>query len=474
MKVKTNRTGRWLGVTLAAAALLVLTPVAEAAIDGITGTDFQFVARDGYISTPDGGSIYCWGYADDGGSLGGAMQYPGPTLIVNQSETITITLKSEILDTKTPDPADYLPVSLIFPGHSASATGGSTGAITQESTGPADTVTYSFIANSPGTYLYHSGTDPKVQVEMGLLGVIVVRPTGYNDINRTAYGTEATAYGHEYLFLHTEMDPRVHQHYEFGHVGPEWDNTEWFSVYWFLNGRAAPDDLLESYVPWLPHQPYNITPRAHPGDKVLMRVVGAGRESHPFHHHGDHAQVIAQDGQLLDSDGLDELDLAYQVFTIMVNPGQTTDALFDWTGEKMGWDIYGTLADGMSAHDCLDIYNNATGAMVPDNYADTETQGCDPAAATPCFPYEWCPDHDLPIPVTLPETQNLAFGAWWSGSPYLGTGGALPPGEGGLNPNSGYPFMWHSHTEKELTNNDIFPGGMLTMFFIEPHGVAID
>ena len=23
--------------------------------------------------------------------------------------------------------------------------------------------------------------------------------------------------------------------------------------------------------------------------------------------------------------------------------------------------------------------------------------------------------------------------------------------------------MWHSHTEKEMTNNDIFPGGMMTM-----------
>jgi hypothetical protein len=169
------------------------------------------------------------------------------------------------------------------------------------------------------------------------------------------------------------------------------------------------------------------------------------------------------------------------VFTIMVNPGQTTDALFDWTGEKMGWDIYGTVADGMPEHDCNDVVDNETGVAAidgpyapGDGYADPEGPGCNPLGTPPCFPYEWCEDHDLPIPVTLPETQNLAFGAWWSGSPYLGTAGSLPPGEGGLNPNSGYPFMWHSHTEKELTNNDIFPGGMLTMFFIEPHGVAID
>ena len=61
----------------------------------------------------------------------------------------------------------------------------------------------------------------------------------------------------------------------------------------------------------------------------------------------------------------------------------------------------------------------------------------------------------------LPGVQELTLGGWWSGSPFLGDTGDLPPGEGGLNPNGGFSFMWHSHTEKELTNYDIFPGGML-------------
>ena len=37
-------------------------------------------------------------------------------------------------------------------------------------------------------------------------------------------------------------------------------------------------------------------PRTHPGDRVLMRVVGGGHDMHPFHHHGQHARVIAVDG----------------------------------------------------------------------------------------------------------------------------------------------------------------------------------
>jgi hypothetical protein len=33
--------------------------------------------------------------------------------------------------------------------------------------------------------------------------------------------------------------------------------------------------------------------------------------------------------------------------------------------------------------------------------------------------------------------------------------------------------MWHSHTEKELINFGIFPGGMMTMLIIEPPGILI-
>ena len=33
--------------------------------------------------------------------------------------------------------------------------------------------------------------------------------------------------------------------------------------------------------------------------------------------------------------------------------------------------------------------------------------------------------------------------------------------------------MWHSHTEKEMVNFDIFPGGMMTMLIIEAPGVMI-
>ena len=88
--------------------------------------------------------------------------------------------------------------------------------------------------------------------------------------------------------------------------------------------------------------------------------------------------------------------------------------------------------------------------------------------------HEYCPDHGKALPVNLPGVQDLSLGGWWSGSPFLGDAGDLPPGEGGLNPFGGYFLVWHSHNEKELTTFDIFPGGSLSAVVVLPPYVPID
>ena len=80
-------------------------------------------------------------------------------------------------------------------------------------------------------------------------------------------------------------------------------------------------------------------------------------------------------------------------------------------------------------------------------------------------------DHCRPIPVSPPDNKDMFFGPLYTGSPYLGGAGTLPPGEGGFNPFGAYPFMWHSHAEKELTSYNVFPGGMLTWALVVPHAV---
>jgi hypothetical protein len=196
-----------------------------------------------------------------------------------------------------------------------------------------------------------------------------------------------------------------------------------------------------------------------PGQKLLMRIIGAGQGQHPFHFHGNNADLIARDGRLLMADPLplgDPVLAPRSKFTTLTVPGETVDQIFTWTGEKMGWDIYGTGPD--YEHSCNGISVNDP---------DPASAGFDPDT------HEYCPDHGKEIPVILPEKQNLAFGGWYSGSPFMNDIEPLPPGEGGLNPFGGYFFMWHSHAEKELTNFDIFPGGMLTMMVVEPPGTTI-
>lgn len=414
---------------LSGLALFTMSVTAHAGILGEAGSSFALSAREGYISIADGGSVYSWGY-----TTGATMQLPGPTLIVDEDTPITVTLTNNL-------PAAAGNVSIVFPGLRMTGTsGGVPGELTQEASN-GGTVTYTFIADEPGTYEYHSGTRPDLQVEMGLYGAIVVRPSTLPaGCSNAAYSHAGTCFDREYLFLLSEIDLQVHQAAEDQASGPgpiSLGTGSFASVYWLLNGRAGPDTMAAAGTATLPTQPYNSLPRMHPGERLLLRVVGAGREMHPFHTHGNHARVLARDGRLLVSE-TDPNELAGPLlFTIPSVPGGTVDAVFEWTGEGLGWDIYGH------------------------------------APGDPVEPNEWVPDHGKLIPVTLPALSSLAFGGFYSGSPYLGALGSLPPGEGGLNPNAGFAYMWHSHTERELVNNDVFPGGMMTMLIVEAPSIPI-
>lgn len=461
-------------IALAAIGALTGTATAQMGmpnhnVEGITGPTFNLTAKAGYITAGDGNSIYFWGYANGSGTV----QYPGPTLIVNQGATVTVFLRNEL----------PVPVSIVFPGQSGVtaaqiAAPTQNGLLTRE-VSPGGTVRYRFVAGQPGTYLYNSGTRPDLQVEMGLVGALIVRPSGFDATSTTglrkAYRDADpdgagpllpdSAYDHEFLFLLTEMDEKIHDTVEAQVLKGQpvvVDTTKYWPVYWFINGRTGPDTMLESgtATPWLATQPYNCMPMMHPGQKLLMRVVSAGRDPHPYHHHGNHSRVIARDGRLLTkTPGIPTArpDLAELHFTIPAFPGTTTDAIFTWTGEKLGWDMYGHPPD--------DVDNEPTGNFPSDEDVDHNGNGV--LDTTPLQPYEYAADHGKSLPTTLPSEQQVTYGQMYGGTPFLGNAGTLPPGEGGYNPNNGFMYMWHSHNEKEIVNNDIFPGGMLTMLMIE-------
>lgn len=412
-----------------------------------TGT-FHFTAKADVISTSDGDSMWMWGYAVDGRR----MQYPGPTLIVNQGDTVTVTLQNQL----------PVPVSIVFPGMAVTATGGAQGLLTREvpAAAPGATtgsVTYVFRAEQPGTYSYTSGTRRDLEVEMGLFGAIVVRPRdGGTVVSNRAYPHASTAFEQEYLFVVSEADPLIHQQVAFGLLA-QIDMTKRHPVDWFINGRNFPDTLQEANAASLPTQPYNCAPVMHPADRVLIRWVDAGADLHPFHTHGQNHVIIARDGRLVASPGSASPDLGVSDYTTTNVPGETVDAIWGpWTGAKLAWDVYGT--QDVNPHTC-----------------DPAPNGFDPIS------HEYCADHNKPIPVTLPSQSELTYGVggggMWGGTPYLGVPGDVPPVNPGaqnqLNLVGGIAFMWHSHAERELTTNNIFIGGMASMALVVPVSVPI-
>ena len=522
--------------------------ISQAAVPGITGPTFNIAASPGYVSMPDGTQLYSWGYgcgaAPASAAPGiapsalapsgfapatltvtptcGLMQLPGPTLIVTEGQTVTVNLYNGL-------PAVAGNTSIVFSDFATTATGGTKGLVAQEAA-PGTTVSYSFTANRPGTFAYYSGSRAELQVDMGLYGAIVVLPkapiaaAGCSADNKTlrglsggavggadfrlttsAYDHAETCYDREYLFQFAEMDGNIHNAVlacvNAGSACPELNvvTDPYHPNYFLINGRAFPDIADPNFAPMYPNQPYNGDPQIHPGETMLLRVVGQGREQHPFHIHANHGRVLARDGNILlaandplaTTNGYTRLagPLYYTVPTV---PGQGQDLIFTYTGKGLNWDMYGHALNNIGRAVPLPIgptpVGNAAGDPAP-CYPDINGFYTTASGAAPTAPnyYEWCADHNKPIPITPPDPQIVANGLWYGGTPYLGLaqiplgGGApqflstpVPPGTTIQNPTAGYAFMWHSHAERELTTNNVFPGGMLMMLIVQPPNAAID
>jgi len=383
---------------------MVCTP---GSVSGNTHT-FNLVANTGYADTPDGNSIFMWSYANDDAPDNGHFQTPGPVLCVTEGETVVVNLRNTL-----PDPA-----SITFPGQaSVTATGGSAGLLTTEAAASGGTVSYSFTAGHPGTYLYQSGSDPAKQVEMGLYGALVVRPnaTTCPVVAGTdcAYGP-STRYdsGREYLLLLAEIDPVLHHAVE---TGGTYDLNARRPRYFTVNGRGFPDTIQDNGTGLQPNQPYGALVRLQPNtaastQPALIRMVNAGLLNHPFHPHGNHTTEIAQDGRTV---------APTEHFGETIGSGQTLDYLIRW--------------------DDVDQWNPASN----------------------------------PLPVAQPNYRNLTFkdgNTFYSGSPYLGYKGTLPTGTVSQNVCGEWYFPWHSHALNEFTNFDEGFGGMATLLRVDPAG----
>ena len=542
---------------LAPTLALFLAAAAHAAAPGITGgtgatTTFNLTAQTAYLNQPDGNAVYSWGYGCNGTPAGFApaaittatcptMQVPGPTLIVTEGQTVTVNLTNGL-----PTPAGN--TSILFPGFVVTATGGTPGLLTTEAA-PGGTVTYTFVANSPGTHAYYSGTQSDLQVEMGLYGAVIVLPVSVpaacGTLGSTTSGLPATnpganakakafwgeadfrlapaafdnpktCYDREYLFQWAEIDPRIHNAAlaqvtalstcVAGTPGCslEVPTEPYHPAYFLINGRSMPDLMDANYAPEYPHQPYNGDPHMHPGEMTLIRTIGQGRWQHPFHEHANHVRILARDGNMqLAPDGTDLAGLL--MFNTDTTPGESFDGIFYFTGRGLNWDPYGHLPVSAVGD------KNATLPCTPD------ANGYNTGVPTAINYFEWCQDHMKPLevspigdvaaggPATLPNPNIFTNGPWYGGTPYLGPdanvrgGGTqnclssaagpngttnaatygcspLQPFNIQANPGNerGWAYMWHSHNEREITTNNVFPGGMLMMMLVDSREFVID
>jgi FtsP/CotA-like multicopper oxidase with cupredoxin domain len=515
----------------AVTAFVLVCGAANAAAPGIKTTslvggvlNFALRAEENYITQPDGTSVYSWGYGCNGttgisfapampNNVCPTMQIPGPTMIVTEGVPFSVTLTNGL-------PAAAGNTSILFPGLRVTATSGGTAGLLAREAAPGGSVTYTLVADSAGTRSYYSGTQGDLQIEMGLYGAIIVLPAtvpancnsgiaaqnaaamtahGETDFRlaNAAYNNAATCYDREYLFQFSEVDLRIHRQVQeqlqtiagcnaipvdSRPVCAATLNVEtepYHPTYYMINGRSMPDDMDPNYALQYPQQPYNGNPHMHPGELVLLRVIGTGRAQHPFHEHGNHVRLLARDGNLLLSQS-DPTKLAGPLlFTTTTTPGQAMDGIFYWTGKGLNWDVFGHGYNGDASACTPDANGYYTSDPTADNY------------------FEWCGDHGKPLerkpvglvgnggPVTLPDPNVLAGGPWYGGSPYLGPEataravGATPIPPSGTVANdptaeAGFAFMWHSHLERELTTNNAFPGGMMMMMLVDPRAFVIN
>lgn len=430
------------------------------------GRTWSITATDGYTSEPDGNAIYDWSYTANGG-----FQLPGPVLCANQHDILHVTLTNNLpVATSIQFPGQSGVTSGAYPGvpvGPVADAGGNLLSLVPEAAANGGSVEYHFTAATEGTYLYESGSDPQLQVQMGLFGALVVYPQvnaitgadilaieadggptgtrtngelGMTTAQADAAAAEAScAYAipgsqtcdpsaiyeadRENILMLSEVDPGLHSFMELNKDNAAmltWNAYPgaYEAHYFMINGRSMPDTVAPNGAPWLPTQPYSALATVQPWDvhinplDAMLRYIGVGQAGYDFHPHSNHENVIAQDGALMKSA---TGDFTEEKFNIMVGAGATVDATFRWTNEE--------------------------------GYANSD---------------------DNRVPVQWPQGPNLLEGDFWSGSPYLGDTGKLNPGILGKTQCGEYYHVAHNHDLTQVTNYGITFGGMLTLIKVEP------
>ena len=236
---------------------------------------------------------------------------------------------------------------------------------------------YYYHPTDPGTYMYHCHFEDVEHVQMGMTGIVFVRPAqnktgaGTAPVARYAGGTAtgaplgytyndgngATAYDREFGLFLTEAWASAH--HADAHIQVS-DWSDYHADFWLMNGRTYPDtilpagrgtnmatgDLIEPVGhPELRYQPISSLIQCAAGDRVLLRFVNLGYTQSSMRLAGTRMHVIGKDATPLRGVGIGGrrtgADTSYYTNTIHIGAGESYDALFTAPAKVgAGYDTY--------------------------------------------------------------------------------------------------------------------------------------
>ncbi len=199
-------------------------------------------------------------------------------------------------------------------------------------------LTYFFRPHDPGTYMYHCHFEDVEHVQMGMTGVVFVRPKqNRTPVNGDPAGTKyayndgdgSTRYDREFAFMITELWSAAH--YRDAHIQVN-DWTDFDPSFWLLNGRAYPDTIAPNGNPTstaagrLQYQPISSLIRCNANDRVLLRMSNLGYQNHTMSVDNIDLSIVAKDASLLV--GRDGTKNYITTNSVDVGPGESRDVIF--------------------------------------------------------------------------------------------------------------------------------------------------
>jgi FtsP/CotA-like multicopper oxidase with cupredoxin domain len=199
-------------------------------------------------------------------------------------------------------------------------------------------LSYFYRPHDAGTYMYHCHFEDVEHVQMGMTGMVFVRPkqnkialAGNPAGTKYAYndGDGSTRYDREFAFMITELWSAAH--YRDAHIQVS-DWTDFDPSFWLMNGRGYPDTVAPNGNPnvttagRLQYQPISSLVTCNTGERVLLRMSNLGYQNHAMSVDNIDLQVVAKDASLLK--GRDGTSNYLTTNTVDVGPGESRDVIF--------------------------------------------------------------------------------------------------------------------------------------------------